>query len=96
MGCYDFVGKENIQIKLLDCEFIHYNIGDKIALDDGLYLSYEGWFVVDKGNVLITGDKVFSKWGNEIEISDIIEKLNPLYEIINTIANNQKIQETSS
>ena len=78
MGCYDFVGKEYIQIKLLNCEFIHYNVGDKIDLEDGLYIAYEGYFVVNDGKILITDNKIYDKWGGELTTSELIDKYNPL------------------
>jgi len=83
MGVYDTVGEENIQIKCtLDPEMVHYDIGNSITLADGLYIGYEGWFVVKKQKVKMTGKKVFDKWGNRLKHIDIINPSNPVVQAI--------------
>lgn len=82
MGMYDEVGKEGIQIKLLECALHQYSVGDEIGLEDGLYIGYEGYFVVQESRVLATGDKIFSKWGGKLEAEDILESHNFKYRFI--------------
>ena len=82
MGTYDFVGKEDIQIKLLECDFHKYGIGDEINLSDGVYFGYEGWFVVKDNKVLVSGTDVYDKWGERIYIHDFIDSNNPVVKAV--------------
>jgi len=50
MGAYDDVC--GMQVKAGPCEFEHYGIGDRVPLEDGLYLCPDGAFVVKYGIVL--------------------------------------------
>lgn len=73
MSVYDFVGEQEVI-----SHFHHYNIGDEIDLQDGLYLTNEGWFVVEQGKVFITGHRAFTKWGDRVVCSELLEKYNPI------------------
>lgn len=76
MGMYDTVGQNRIQVKV-NADGKHVRVGDKIDLKDGLYICYEGYFVVDKGIVLCEGKNAFTKWGDSLYTSDILYKYNP-------------------
>jgi len=83
MGIYDTVSEKHIQIKCTPNPCLHhYFVGEKIPLDDGLYLGFEGWFVVRKGKVREYGDRVFSKWGDEIKLEDILSRYNIVEQVI--------------
>ena len=82
MGTYDMViDKEKgieIQIKLLDCDFKEYAVGDKIALPDGCYLGYGGYFVVKDGRILFVDNHLYDKYGGELDIEKIVDSVNPV------------------
>lgn len=79
MGVYDIVGKKEIQIKCTpEPKMDHYDIGDEISLKDGLYLGYEGFFVVGKGKVKYSGDKIFTKWGDKINPKKVLDSYNEI------------------
>jgi len=84
MGCFDTVGKEYIQLKCTECIMAHYEIGDKIPLSEGLYISYEGWLVVKNDKVLMTGTHIYDKWGNVLEPSKIMDINTPVARTIRT------------
>lgn len=90
MGMYDSILFNNskgetidIQFKCGLCECLEYNIGDKIALDDGIYFGNEGSFVVFKGEIVAAfeRDKEFlrTKWGGAIPFPTMhLDDANPL------------------
>ena len=75
---YDIIGENEFQLKMLDCIMRHYNIGDKIKICDGIYICYGGWFLVEDGILIKEGEKMWSKYGDEIDCSEIVEGFNPL------------------
>lgn len=82
MGVYDIIGENQIQIKATQNPHMKvYQVGDKIKIDNGLYLCTEGWFVVDRGIVIAEGKEIFDKFGNDIveETVDFIKLMNPYY-----------------
>ena len=90
MGIYDEVGKNYIQIKCTpDPSMYHYKIGDPVGLQDGLYIGYEGWFVVDKGKVEITGKDIFDKWRDKLICGDIINPYSPVVQAIKELKDSQ-------
>ena len=79
MGFYDMVGNQNIQVKCTrNPSMNHYNAGDEIELSDGLFIGYEGWFIVKDGKVLAEGRDIFDKWGIGISLKEILRNRNPL------------------
>lgn len=87
MGVYDIVGREHIQIKCTKNPSLkHYGIGDEIQLVGGLYIGYEGWFVVSHGKIIETGaeDTIYDKWGDSIDID--LDNHNPVQHAIKRIA----------
>ena len=82
MGCYDIVG--NIQIKCTDCSMHDYKLGDGIELSNGIYIGYEGAFVVIKNKIVFITESVFDKWGNRLDCGDIIREKNPIMGVLKT------------
>lgn len=79
MGVYDIVSKIRIQIKCTpEPKMTHYDIGDEISLKDGLYLGYEGWFVVKKKKVLNCGEDIYTKWGDKINPKKVLDPYNQI------------------
>ena len=90
MGIYDTIGKNYLQIKcspVLNMQ--HYKIGDTIEeLEDGLYLAYEGWFIVEDSKVKIEGIKIFDKWGGGLDAGELINPGNPVTIFLDSLENN--------
>jgi len=87
MGIYDTVGDNFAQVKLFKNSSIHYPIGSKINILDGLYITYDGWFVIKNGTVLTEGISIYDKYGNNVnsEVQKILDNNNDISKIINTI-----------
>ena len=76
---FDTVSELDIEIKCTENPgTTHYDLGTAIPLDDGLYIGNEGWFVVYSGKVLISGNKVYDKWGFDRVCNDLIQNNNPI------------------
>ncbi len=74
MGLYDTVGPKGIQVKATpNPGLIHYCIGDKIPLTDGLYIGREGAFIVQDSKVMAAADRAFTKWNDPLDFEKIIE-----------------------
>lgn len=83
MGVYDEVGDRGIQIKCIDGPMLNqYGIGDDIPLPDGLFIGFEGWFVVKDGKVLCEGSDIYNKWGGELSPDKIISGDNPIAKLL--------------
>jgi hypothetical protein len=82
MGCYDTFGEQNIQLKNGECLLSHYHIGDDVALQDGIYVGYEGFAVVYHGRLVATfaENAMVDKWGNHIRLD--LDERNPITKIV--------------
>ena len=72
MGTYDTFGIGRIQLKANGLEFMnHYNIGDTVNIDDGIYLAREGIVVIQNSKLVATFNNernyMFSKWGDSLD-----------------------------
>lgn len=76
MGVFDEV--EGIQIKLLDCSMNEYKVGDKIDLDDGCYIGYEGAFIVKEKTIMGVAYALYTKWGDKVKAEDILDSKSPI------------------
>jgi len=77
MSIYDTVTEKQIQIKCTPEPCMHhYFVGDRIPLEDGLYIGNEGWFVIEKSKVRNYGEKIYTKWGDEITLQEILSPHN--------------------
>lgn len=85
MGTFNTFGKKYIQLKVGSCCMMHYDIGDKVDIPDGIYLAYEGIVVIsDNGKLIAFCDKLFDKWGNAININELLNKNNPVMSVVKT------------
>lgn len=82
MGLFnEFAG---VQLKVGKCLCEHYEIGDKVPLDDGIYIGYEGAVVV-KDNILVACfSELKTKWGHKIKPSSLLRdsRYNPIQKVI--------------
>ncbi len=90
MGVYDTVGENQIQIKLFESSLHHFDIGDKIETQDGLYIGWEGWFVVEEGIIVKEGENIFNKWGNQLACGEIIKGKSEVLKAVNDVISLQK------
>lgn len=86
MGMYDTYGQ--CQLKVGECLGTHYQMGDKVDIADGVYLCNEGAIVIKDGIFIVEYEKINSKWGHELDTSELIEKLNPIFQIVENQKNN--------
>ena len=63
MGVYDIY--EGIQLKVGDVTMCTYRIGDKVNIEDGIYVGYEGMVVVKDGIFIAKYRYLTDKWGNK-------------------------------
>ncbi len=83
MGIYDTVTEKQIQIKCTPEPCMHhYFVGKRIPLKDGLYIGYEGWFVVEKSKVRNYGDKAYTKWGDKITLTEVLSPHNIIEKVL--------------
>jgi len=81
MGAYDEYG--NAQIKLaMGSEPQCYKIGDKVPLEDGVYLDYGTVIVIKDGVFVAEFDELRSKWGDRIDSGGVIAALSPISQAI--------------
>lgn len=86
MGLFDEVC--GIQIKCTHDPILKkYNLGDKIKLEDGIYLGYEGWFRILNGKITDTGKNIFNKWGRLLSMEEILNLDNPVAWAVNSRRN---------
>jgi len=97
MGMYDTVGNNGSQIKIFKNSAKHYSIGSKINILDGLYITYEGWFVVKDGIVLTEGILSFDKYGNIItpKIQNVLDSNNEFLKVVENIEKKFKLSENN-
>ena len=86
MGVYNTYGnKINAQLKVgasLTSE--HYEIGSKVDIPDGLYITYDGVIIVRHSRLYdeFIPDELFDKWGEKIDLPKLLYKLNPIVEAV--------------
>jgi hypothetical protein len=79
MGMYDTYG--GCQIKIGDPSLKDFVIGDKTDIPDGIYITLDGIIIIKNGTFIGENEKIFDKWGNEIDqekIIDLIKSNNPI------------------
>lgn len=92
MGTYNMVGENRSQIKVGELSLQHFPIGSETDLDDGLYLSYEGWFVIKNKIVFCEGKIIYDKYGQVInnQIVEVLNENNPIVEMVKQIEKKYK------
>ena len=76
MGIYDQYGRAQIKIGI-GSEPECYAIGDDVPLTDGVYLDYGTVIVIKNRKFVAEFDCLKSKWGDNINPSDVIDNFNP-------------------
>lgn len=70
MGMYDTYG--DVQLKVGDVEMRHFQIGDDVPIEDGVYVAREGVVVIADGRFFAYFPTLKSKWGDEINPEDVL------------------------
>ena len=65
MGVYDEYS--GIQLKVGPCLLDQYSIGDKVPIEDGIYVGGGGIVVINRGVFVRAFEHLLSKWGGVIE-----------------------------
>jgi len=90
MGTYDiFVGPRNeaVEIKMTnDGESMPtYKVGDHIHTGDCIIIGYEGAVVIYQETVIFVTSRLFDKWGNDINIKNLLDQSNPIVDAISKL-----------
>jgi len=93
MGTYDTYGEEGIQLKTGPCDMLHYDIGDKVDISDGVHLAYDGIVVVKNGILIETFNitSLYTKWGHKLDIEEIINPINPIKQACDKIIEEKEL-----
>jgi len=84
MGTFDTYGS-GLQIKAGACMMHHYKVGEDCDLEDGIYLDYGGAIVICEGKFIAEFPHIFTKYGNTINCSDIVDQYNPVAQVISNL-----------
>lgn len=78
MGVYDTYGNLEIQLKVGPCTCQHFNVGETVPLEDGVYFGYEGAIVVVNSMFVaeFLPSQIRSKWGDVLGID--LNRVNPV------------------
>jgi len=68
MGIYDEY--EGVQLKVGDVGMCYYRIGDKVKLQDGVYVAPDGAVVIKNKKLFMTTKNVQDKWGGNIQVKN--------------------------
>ena len=74
MGIYNTYGKNGLQLKVGDLCLKHFNIGDKVDINDGVYLEYDGVIVIKDGIFIAEYKNLFDKWGGIHETNNFLDE----------------------
>jgi hypothetical protein len=86
MGIYNTFGKTAIQLKVGECFLTHYKVGDKIKIPDGIYIAYEGVVIIKISKIIAAYEPdLFDKWGNPIDIDELLNNKSPLINALKSI-----------
>src|SRR5574343_178470 len=86
MGMYDtFCHKKlAVQIKAGGCTLHDYHVGDTDhGLPDGVYVAREGVVTIMKGKVVGITEKLYTKWGGELDKGKVLEPQDPIVTTMN-------------
>lgn len=78
---------EEAQLKVGDCRGNTFNLGDRVPIDDGVYLAHTGAVIIMEGRLkyYIKNEDIYDKWGKSIDIQEAIEARNPIEKALASI-----------
>lgn len=75
MGLFNTYGE--CQIKVGDLSLKNFTIGDKTNIPDGIYITLDGIVIIKNGTFIGENEKIFDKWGGEIDQERLINLIKP-------------------
>jgi hypothetical protein len=75
MGVYNTYG--GCQIKVGDLSLKEFVLGDKTDIPDGIYITLDGIVIIKNGTFIGVNEKIFDKWGGEIDQERVINLIKP-------------------
>ena len=76
MGVYDTYGEQAGQLKVIDTVSLrHYDVGDKVNIPDGIYLTYVNAIVILNGVFIAEFETLTTKWGEPMRPRTIIGQI---------------------
>jgi hypothetical protein len=89
MGMYDTYGE--VQLKVGDVEMRHFQIGDEVPIEDGVYVAREGVVVIADSRFFAYFPKLISKWGDEIDPADVIRPFDYIKDAVDTASHHAEL-----
>lgn len=83
MGVYDEYGSGQLKVGHLSMR--HFQVGDKVDIADGVYVTYANVVVVVDGIFIAEFEMLTDKWGMSIEPQTVLQLHNPLGEIVRAV-----------
>jgi hypothetical protein len=74
---YNIYGKRKIELKIGDLKMHQFSQGDKVDIPDGVYVG-SGVVVIHKGKFVAEFDHLVDKWGDPIDVSELLSNRNPV------------------
>lgn len=83
MGTFDTYA--GVELKIGPCILSHYEIGDEVPIDDGIYYSpNDGFIAVNDGVLIMHTEFITDKWGGEI-LPDRLLNNNPIISAVEEV-----------
>ncbi len=82
MGIYNTYGENGLQLKVGECCLMHFKLGSKVDIPDGVYIEYGGVVVIKDGIFIAEYKTLTDKWGGLITIDEILDERNPIRKIM--------------
>lgn len=88
MGVYDTYGEQAGQLKVGDVHLHHFNVGDKVSIPDGVYLTYVNVIVILDSVFVAEFEALVTKWGKRIEPYTFLERTwsDKVHEVLEQVA----------
>lgn len=85
MEKYDVYG--DMQLKVGNCRGNTFSLGDRVPIDNGVYITHTGAVVIADGRLkyCIQNEDIYDKWGKSIDIEEAIEARNPIEKALASI-----------
>jgi len=82
MASFDLYG--DIQLKAGEPKRKAYMVGERVPIEDGVYLTPSGMVIIQDGKLLTTFSdlKVIDKWGEEIELNETLSARKPVAQAV--------------
>jgi len=90
MSAYNIYGKRKIELKIGDLKMHQFNQGDKVDIPDGVYIG-SGVVVIHKRKFVAEFDRLVDKWGDPIDVSELLSNRNPVKKALDKLSEKRMI-----